>query len=153
MFSFFKVIVLIFTVQLTQAQLIGFLDRVTLNDSNIRFGGWACKRKSTAPVKVNIYVGGDKNQGKLVKTITASNKNEVGVNRACQTSNSSHRYSVNISIKDLYQFKGQKVYAYANNGNEMKILKRSGTKLIPEFKTNVIGEINGITRDLWEALI
>lgn len=137
-----KAILLVFTVHLSHANVIGFLDGVALNDSSVKVSGWACKRKSTTPVKVNIYIGGNINNGLLVKTITAKNRNETGVNRACQTQKSPHRFSTNIAIKDLHKFRGQKVYAYATTGSQTKILKRSGTKVIPDFKTKVIGEIN-----------
>ncbi len=138
---------------LSSKALAGFNGHVSdaplYSTNKIRFHGWACQINNESPIRVQIYVGGDKNTGTKIYEGLANSSSEDGVRRACMTegSNAQHRFRFDLDFGDVYPHKGKEIYAYAVdpvNPNNLWKLYGSGSKRVANLNSWIHGKITQV---------
>lgn len=125
--------------------VIGYIDDL-LHDANWNwyFKGWAC---STGQ-KSSIEVRGTTDAGGSLGSTTANLPNEPEVSQLCQTSGTSYRFKIPITLAQRQQMGGQRINATgvsAQGPASNRLLSRVADFVIPP--ATVKGDISGITHD------
>ncbi len=86
--------------------------------TQLNIKGWACEKKKTKPVNVQIYAGGPAGVGTLVTTAYAKNSSEDAVNDSCETAiGVNHRFLATLPLASLTKYKGKELFVHGLSSN------------------------------------
>ncbi|MCB0357909.1 MAG: hypothetical protein KDD40_12920, partial [Bdellovibrionales bacterium] len=135
----FSVFIFVFFSVPAHATVKGISDGIRKVGNNYFLVGWACNENDETSLPLEIYVGGPKGQGTLLKTDIANKPSEAAIGHICHTSKTFHRFRVPVSFEELDQYRGQSLYVYAQPSSHA--LVKSGQITVPELDFNIKGNI------------
>ncbi len=114
-------------------QVIGHIDSLELRNGQWTVSGWACHIGWSPSVEINIYAGGDHQNGVLIKREVAAEDQESAVGDACGVAEGDHRFNVSFTEEELDNYAGETVHIHAVSpvGNEDNALINSGRYSLP----------------------
>jgi hypothetical protein len=134
------------------ASILGYIDGVTVKeDGTALVKGWACDSGINRSVEVRVYAGGNAGDPGVqrIGSGTADGPNEGGVNAACGTSGSRHRFSVRLMSEQLKAHAGKPIFVQGMSvsGGTNASLANGGKYKVPAAatSTSVIGRIDSVT--------
>lgn len=112
--------------------VIGSIGQVT-SGANAAIPGWACASGLAAPIEVHLYVGGPAGTGTAIGAWTANEASEQGVQDACHSSGTSHRFTIPLTEAVRAQYAGQSIYIHgiSPTGGDNSLLDGSGVFVVP----------------------
>lgn len=110
----------------SQGPVIGYLDAITLEHGLVKIQGWACANKYEPAISIHIYSGGPSGSGTMLGAYLASTPREIQVATACETSTSSHGFSIVLTAAQSAAVAGKSIYVHGISPN-------------PTFKHDLIG--------------
>ena len=116
-----------------QPVIVGKIDGLTSDGGALI--GWACATTQTAPVNVQLYVGGPAGASGsvLVGTYPANQASEASVAAACKVGSGSFRFAIAIASELRAQYSGRLIYVYGVSpvGGANLALDASGNFKVP----------------------
>ncbi|WP_281557011.1 hypothetical protein [Thalassomonas sp. RHCl1] len=92
------------------AQMRGGVD----NTSDNSVYGWACQRLNVDAVDISIYVGGDIQQGTLLKRMQTNTYSTWDVRGQCDYTSYKHRFHYTFTPEQQLSFRDQAIYVYVH---------------------------------------
>ncbi|WDE06644.1 hypothetical protein SG34_006985 [Thalassomonas viridans] len=108
-YFFLFIISICFSLQ-AQAQMRGGVD--ITSDNSVY--GWACQRLNVDAVDISIYVGGDMQQGTLLKRMQTNAYSTWDVRGQCDYTSYKHRFHYTFTPEQQLSFRGQAIYVYVH---------------------------------------
>ena len=114
--------------------VIGYVDRLFQEQGQWMIFGWTCQVGLADSIEIEIYAGGNEEEGTLIKKVMAQDAQEAEIGEACQVVEGNHRYKVPFSYEELMQHAGQTLFVYglAPSGEYKSLLVNSGQFSLPE---------------------
>jgi RHS repeat-associated protein len=95
--------------------ILGTIDGVVDDGSGaVVVRGWACWKgwSGTSP-QVDLYVGGGRDGGGIkIGTYSTGQPSEQAISDVCETSDTAHRFVINLTISLRQQYPGKSIYIY-----------------------------------------
>ena len=115
------------------AQLIGHIDGISLEEGRWVVSGWACHIGWAPSVEIEIYAGGPAGEGALIRRAIAAEEQEDAVGEVCGVAEGDHRFRIPFSDDELEQYAGEQIYIHGVSpvGNENAALTNSGRYSLP----------------------
>lgn len=95
---------------MTHAQMRGGID----NTSDNSVYGWACQRLNVDAMDISIYVGGDIQQGTLLKRMQTNSRSTWYVRGQCDYTSYKHQFHYTFTPEQQFLFHGQPIYIYVH---------------------------------------
>ena len=113
-------------------QIRGIIDGVTWNGTEYVLGGWACDAGVERSIAVHVYLGGPAGRGTILRGASANLASEPAVRQACQTAASAHRFKIPLTLADIRQHGGKRIFVHgiSDRGPNL-LLARSGVFEVP----------------------
>lgn len=114
------------------AVVIGNIDGVSTG-TNAVISGWACATGIAGPIDVHLYVGGPAGTGTGVGAWTANLASEQGIQAACHSTGTLHRFSIPLTDAVRVQHGGKAIYIHgiSPTGGANLTIAGSGSFTIP----------------------
>jgi hypothetical protein len=98
--------------------------------------GWACDVAIHRPVTVQIYAGGPKGTGTLVKTHRTDMASDQAISDACGTKGIPHRFNIELTGDEIDRFPSEALYVHgvSESGGQNFAITRSGLFSFPESR-------------------
>jgi YD repeat-containing protein len=112
--------------------VMGTIEAVS-NGANAAITGWACASGLAASIDVHLYVGGPAGTGTAIGAYTANQASEQGIQDACHSSGSLHRFSIPLSEAVRGDHAGEAIYIHgiSPTGGDNTSLSGSGSYVVP----------------------
>lgn len=115
------------------SEVIGSINGIS-TDATPLLTGWACSTGISAPISVEVFVGGPSGGGGTrIATVTANQVSGSAGASACHTQGTSYGFSIPLDTAIRAQYGGQPIYVYGDSpvGNANNELQGSGMYSVP----------------------
>ena len=120
----------------SQAQMRGGIDNIS--DNSIY--GWACQRLNVDAMDISIYVGGDIQQGTLVKRMQTNSRSTWYVRGQCDYTSYQHGFHYTFTPEQQFMFQDQPIYVYVHEPvtDNPTLLTSSGVYSVPTLSDDQV---------------
>jgi hypothetical protein len=137
------------TIPSVDRSVTGNIEGVSQQGNDYYLNGWACAKTQPGSIEVQVFAGGPPGGGgTFVVSAMANQSSDGGIAAACNSTGSSYRFSILLSVSVRLQFGTQPIYVRGMSpfGLSDLLIANSGNFTIPIVDRSITGNIETISQ-------